>query len=76
MIPEDKYIEIAELVIDQAEIIFKKCNAESDFCLQAIGSRVVFGGTNRVFFSPLQGFTIDPDYCTPNFRKLFEINFK
>lgn len=56
-----------------AESIFTRCGAKSDFCLQSVsaGGFCVFGGTNRLVFSPCRGWRIDPWYCTEQFTKLF-----
>lgn len=39
-----------------------------DFCLQGVGPEcVVFGGTNRLVWSPERGFRPDRSYCNPAF---------
>ena len=41
-----------------------------DFCLQSFGGdTIVFGGTNRLIWSPRMGFTPDPSYCTDRFLR-------
>jgi hypothetical protein len=60
-------IEVAE----SAMRIFSDCEASSDFCIQTVGSVVVFGGTNRLCFSPFKGFYLDEKFCTENFIKKF-----
>lgn len=41
---------------------------EDDFCVQAaFGECLVFGGTNRLIWSPRRGFYPDKSYCTERF---------
>ena len=63
--------EIGMLVEDAAFEIFDKCGAADDFCTQDVGSVAVFGGTNRLIYSPVHGFRMDESYCTPTFRERF-----
>jgi len=47
---------------------------EDDFCLQSSGGgeMLVFGGTNRLRWTPWQGFQPDRSYCTPSFLANFD----
>lgn len=64
----DKQTEIGQLVIDEAFDVFTQCGAEDDFCVQHIGfPGAVFGGTNRLLWTPSRGFRPDHTYCTPRF---------
>lgn len=63
--------EIAEMVITAAQDLFEACGAKDDYCIQTIGSVVVFGGTNRVLWRPTTGFRADPSACTPAFYAEF-----
>ena len=38
---------------------------ESDFCVQAIGTCAVFGGCNRMQWSPTQGFRLFVSHSLP-----------
>lgn len=68
---EDHLNELGMLVDDAASSIFTECGAESDYCIQEVGSVAVFGGTNRLIYSPVHGFRMDESYCTPTFREKF-----
>ena len=65
---------IAEMVEMDASLIFDECGAADDFCLQNVGGAVVvFGGVNRVLWTPIRGFTLDSSFCTREFIKRFHI---
>ena len=68
-------MDIGELVFNQAQEIFIQCGTEEDFCVQDVGSVAVFGGTNRLIFSPRKGFYPDKSYCTDRFIDLFNDMF-
>ena len=63
----DQIVDIGVLVIDQAEHIFEMCGASNDFCVQSVGAVAVFGGTNRLTWSPVYGWRLDRAYCTARF---------
>jgi hypothetical protein len=68
--------ETGVVVMEAATQIFSDCEASSDFCIQTVGSVVVFGGTNRLCFSPFKGFYLDEKFCTENFiRKFNELTY-
>lgn len=72
MINEMLIDEVGWLVCEKAEEIFRHCGAAEDFCVQHVGSEaVVFGGTNRIIWSPTGGFRLDSDYCTERFKQAF-----
>jgi len=56
---------LAYKVVTEASYYFREC--PEDFCLQTVGSTVVFGGTNRLIWSARSGFYCDPSYCSRNF---------
>jgi hypothetical protein len=64
--------EIGLLLIDEAQQRFQQCDAQNDFCIQDVGINVIFGGTNRLIWSPRQGFILDKLYCTQQFIKKYE----
>ena len=59
---------VAEIALD----IFTYCNAFEDFCIQYIGSVAVFGGSNRVIFHPVNGWSLDAKYCNKQFIEKFQ----
>lgn len=64
---------IGTLVADRARDIFYLCHAESDFCIQYAGPMgAIFGGTNRLNWSPRIGFSPDRPYCTKRFLKEYD----
>ena len=67
--------EIGLLVIDEAMQRFQQCDAQNDFCIQDVGINVIFGGTNRLIWSPKQGFILDKLYCTQQFIQKYESHF-
>ena len=53
-------------LVSEAAVYFEEC--PDDFCLQHVGAEsLVFGGTNRLIWSPLRSFFPDPTYCTKRF---------
>ena len=53
--------DIGIIVIEKARYIFEKLGCEDDFCIQYVGgSSVVFGGVNRLLWTPRFGFKLDP----------------
>ena len=58
-------------VIDTAATFFE--GFDTDFGIQYRDSdNIIFGGLNRIVWSPLKGFRIDRDYCTPDFIAQFD----
>ena len=52
--------DIGIIVIEKARYIFEKLGCEDDFCIQYVGgSSVVFGGVNRLLWTPRFGFKDD-----------------
>jgi len=67
---KDKTFDTGALVyniIEAAATYFEEC--PEDFCLQNFNGYdcFVFGGTNRLIWTPLRGFKPDPSYCTKQF---------
>ena len=57
---------VADALAQAAARYFEEC--EDDFCVQDAGGEVlVFGGTNRLLWTPARGFYPDRSYCTENF---------
>lgn len=64
---------IGNIVLEAAYDIFCTCQAESDFCVQTTGMQtVVFGGSNRLIWTPRGGFRPDRSYCTQRFLALYD----
>jgi len=66
-------------VIVEAQKRFEVCGAKDDFCVQSTSDEgnQVFGGTNRVIFSPATGWK--PDrllYCTERFLREWDAHYK
>jgi hypothetical protein len=59
--------DFADLVAEAAAVYFEVC--PEDFGVQYVGEAVVFGGTNRLIWTPAQGFRPDREYCSPAFLK-------
>jgi hypothetical protein len=60
--------EIGVMVIEYAESLFENAGCPDDFCIQSVSSfSVVFGGVNRLIWSPIRGFRCDTSYCTQKF---------
>lgn len=55
---------VADIVLNAAEF-WAEC--PGDFCVQYVGERIVFGGTNRIVWSATYGFECDESYCTQKF---------
>jgi len=69
---ERKYLELGMNVAICAEIIFGDCGYPDDFCVQTVGDQsAVFGGTNRLLWHPIYGFSPDELYCTDRFVERF-----
>jgi hypothetical protein len=66
---------IGQMVVETALERFQICGAEKDFCIQHVGTNVVFGGTNRVTWNRRHGFRIDESYCTARFVQEWHANF-
>jgi len=66
-IHEAEVSDIGALLEATAYEIFQRCDALDDFCIQAVGERAVFGGTNRLTFSPVNGWGVERSCCTPRF---------
>jgi hypothetical protein len=58
---------ISQAIEEVAYEIFCRCNAKHDYCVQAVGDCIVFGGTNRLILSLRSGWKIDEPYCSPQF---------
>lgn len=64
-------LNIFESIVTAASAYFTEC--PDDFCIQHIGeNRVIFGGTNRLVWSPRFGFEPDKSYCTEKFLHHWE----
>lgn len=64
---------IGETVCEIAYCIFADCGESEDFCIQNAGSTsAVFGGTNRLIWTPLKGFYPDRSYCRPGFLSAWD----
>ena len=64
--------EIVLSIVDEAREIFRECGDEDDFGLQhAAGGGIVFGGTNRLLWTPGGGFRPDASYCSSRFLERF-----
>lgn len=73
---DEQLKEIGNIVCEEARERFATCGAESDFCVQSIGFVAVFGGTNRVIWSPKHGWSLDQSYCTERFIRAWLTNYK
>jgi hypothetical protein len=61
---------ILYIVIHLAAQYFEEC--PRDFGLQnSQGDTITFGGTNRLYWHPIRGFTASESHCTPDFLKRF-----
>ena len=59
-------------VIDTAEYLYNTAGFKSDFCVQHISNSVIiFGGHNRVIWSPLNGYRVDSSCCRDEFIEKF-----
>lgn len=67
---------IGTLVAETAQEIFESCGCPDDFCIQTVGMVAVFGGINRLIWSPRNGFQPDKRYCTERFLIRFNEMFK
>jgi hypothetical protein len=62
--PSDKQImEVGAAVAEMAYSLFLDLGIKDDFCVQ---SGIVFGGWNRIIWTPMNGFVLDEPYCTPH----------
>lgn len=73
-VTDSQIIDIGDSVVEIAFAIFCRCEAAEDFCVQAIGCTIVFGGTNRLILGT-DGFRPDPGYCTPKFLERFREHY-
>ncbi len=63
---------LVHLVIELAAEIWDADGLREDFCVQHVSYPVVvFGGVNRVRWSPKYGFYIDNSCCTDKFKARF-----
>lgn len=69
---QEQYNEIGALVAYQAYLIFEACGRAKDYCIQGVGEVAVFGGWNRLLFSPRRGWYLDESYCGAEFIAAFE----
>ena len=68
---DSNWVMFAYSLTKAASIYFVHC--PDDFCIQHVGAEVViFGGTNRLRWSPAHGFVPDPLYCTENFMVTYK----
>lgn len=72
---EGHWGELIYAIVVEAEERFKKCDEESDFCIQTASTVIVFGGTNRVIWSPQNGFRPDRSYCRDTFLELWDQHY-
>ena len=71
--PNNQLIVMGELIEIEAQNIFERCGAFSDFCVQHVGSlAAIFGGVNRVIFSPRTGWRVDRSYCSSRFLEAWD----
>ncbi len=69
----DKQIyDLGDLVYEEASNLFDRIGYSDDFCIQSVGIRAVFGGSNRLIWSPSKGFWPEREYCTPQFLKKWD----
>lgn len=70
---EEEIRDLGVAVFEAAQSIFSDCQAEEDFGVQYTGSSsAVFGGHNRVCWTPRLGFYPDRPYCTERFLRLYD----
>jgi hypothetical protein len=63
---------LAYLIAESAGVYWEKTQVE-DFGLQFFDAEnIVFGGTNRLIWSPSKGFRPDRGYCTAKFLKHYD----
>ena len=73
---QQQLINIGMSVCMEAFEIFCECGAERDFCIQHVAwTGSVFGGDNRLLWSPVNGFRPDESYCTTRFKHLFNKHY-
>lgn len=72
----EKRAEVGDVVVLMAMRIFEDCGAAEDFCVQAVGDVVVFGGVNRLIFSAKDGWHPDSIYCSERFLKKWNERIK
>lgn len=62
---------LAEIVAQASNFWYADGIDPGDFCLQSnptsFSGAIVFGGTNRLIWSPRNGFHPDQSYCNPRF---------
>lgn len=68
-------VDMASLILEEAETRFSTCGAESDFCVQHVGQNVVFGGTNRLIWSAKHGWRPDRTSCTERFLAEYHAHY-
>lgn len=74
---QEQLQELGIMVFEAASELFDKMGYSGDFCVQSIGFNcIVFGGTNRVIWSPVNGFSLDVGYCSDKFIKAFVLATK
>ena len=77
MMENMSYTDIGIIVAAKAQEIFEDCGAKDDYCIQCVGAEtVVFGGCNRLTWSPTSGFYPDADYCSDSFMRMFKRQYK
>lgn len=72
---EQHLIDMASMVVEEAEERFNTCGAEDDFCVQHVGQSTVFGGTNRLIWSPKHGWQPDRQLCTERFLNAYDSHY-
>ncbi len=70
----DQLQKLGMLLVDAAFGVFERAGCPNDFCIQDIGRCAVFGGTNRLIWSPGRSFYPDRSYCTPKFLEYWDRN--
>ncbi|HRQ48586.1 MAG TPA: hypothetical protein PK725_16650 [Rhodocyclaceae bacterium] len=68
-------VDMASLILEEAETRFSTCGAESDFCVQHVGQNAVFGGTNRLIWSAKHGWRPDRTSCTERFLAEYDAHY-
>jgi len=68
-------VDMASLILEEAETRFSACGAEDDFCVQHVGQNAVFGGTNRLIWSAKHGWQPDRQSCTQRFLAEYDAHY-
>ena len=65
---QEQESDIGLAVMELAQDIFDQAGCPDDFCVQAIGGSIVFGGTNRLILCT-RGWVYDSSCCTEEFMQ-------